>query len=44
MLVTLRLKKIDDCENIHSVNPLYLTIYSATGHFKETSGEKYFNS
>ena len=41
ILVTLRLKKIDDCENIHSVNPLYLTIYSSTGYFKEKNGEKY---
>ena len=35
------IKKFGDCENIHSVNPLYLTIYSATGYFKETNGEKY---
>ena len=28
-------------ENIHSVNHLYLIIHSATGHFKEKSGEKY---
>ena len=34
-------KKISDYENIHSVNPLYLTIYSATGHFKRKNGEKY---
>ena len=34
MLVTSRLSKIADCENIHSVNPLYFTIYSATGYFK----------
>ena len=34
-------KKIGDCENIHSVNPLYLIIYSATGYFKEKYGEKY---
>ena len=27
--------KFSDCENIHSVNPLYLIIHSATGHFKE---------
>ena len=27
------IKKIGDCENIHSVNPLYLIIYSATGYF-----------
>ena len=26
---------ISDCENIHSLNPLYLIIHSATGHFKE---------
>ena len=24
------IKKSSDCENIHSVNPLYLTIHSAT--------------
>ena len=35
------IKKIGDCENIHSVNPLYLIIHSATGYFKEKNGEKY---
>ena len=35
------IKKIGDCENIHSVNPLYLIIYSATGYFKENNGKKY---
>ena len=35
-------KKIDDCENINSVNSLYLMIHSATGYFKEKYGEKYF--
>ena len=30
-----------DCENIHSINPLYLIIYSAIGHFKEKNGKKY---
>ena len=35
------IKKFSDCENIHSVNPLYLTIHSATGYFKEKNGEKY---
>ena len=35
------IKKFGDCENIHSVNPLYLTIHSATGYFKEKIGEKY---
>ena len=27
------IKKIGDCKNIHSVNPLYLIIYSATRYF-----------
>ena len=35
------IKKFSDCEYIHSVNPLYLIIHSATGHFKEKNGEKY---
>ena len=35
------IKKFSDCENIHYVNPLYLIIHSATGHFKEKYGEKY---
>ena len=35
------IKKFSDCENIHSVNPLYLIIHSATGYFKEKNGEKY---
>ena len=35
------IKKCSDCENNHSVNPLYLIIHSATGHFKEKYGEKY---
>ena len=34
-------KTFSDCKNIHSVNPFYLIIYSATGHFKEKNGEKY---
>ena len=34
-------KKISDCENINSVNPLYLMIHSATGHFKEKYSKKY---
>ena len=29
------IKNFDDYENIHSVNPLYLIIHSAIGHFKE---------
>ena len=35
------IKKFGDCENIHSVNPLYLIIHSATGYFKEKNNEKY---
>ena len=35
------IKKIGDCKNIHSVNSLYLIIYSATGYLKEKNGEKY---
>ena len=35
------MKKLNDCEHIHSVNPLYLIIHSATGYFKEKNGEKY---
>ena len=35
------IKSFGDCENIYSVNPLYLLINSATGCFKEKNGEKY---
>ena len=28
------IKEFGDCETIRSVNPLYLIIHSATGHFK----------
>ena len=35
------IKKIGDCKNIQSVNPLHLLINSATGYFKEKNGEKY---
>ena len=35
------IKKFGDCENILSVNPLYLIIHSATGDFQEKNGEKY---
>ena len=37
------IKKFSDYENIRSVNPLYLIIHSATGHFKEKYGEKILN-
>ena len=33
--------KFSDHENIHSVNPLYLIIHSATGYLKQEYGEKY---
>ena len=33
--------KFSDHENIHSVNPLYLLIHSATVYFKEKNDEKY---
>ena len=29
------IKKCDDYENIHGVNPLYLIIHSAIGHLKK---------
>ena len=35
------IKKFSDCENIHSLNPFYLIIHSATGHFKEKYCENY---
>ena len=35
------IKNFGDRKNIHSVNPLYLIIYSAAGYFKEKHGEKY---
>ena len=38
------IKKFGNCENINSVNPLYLIIYSATSHFKEKKRRKILNS
>ena len=35
-----KFNKFSDHENIHSVNPLYLIIHSATGQFKEKNGKK----
>ena len=40
ILVILQLKKIGNCKNIKSVNPLYLMIHSATGEFKQRDGKK----
>ena len=39
-------KKIDDSENVYSVNPLYLTISHASGYIEEKGVNKYlvFNS
>ena len=37
----LRLKKIDDYENIYSVNSLYLCINHAGGYIEEKYGNKY---
>ena len=33
------IKRFSGCKNIHSVNPLYLIIHSATGYFKEENDE-----
>ena len=35
------IKKIDDCENISSMNPLYLRITHASGYIKEKGVNKY---
>ena len=37
----LQLKKIDDCENIYSVNPLYLLVNHASGYIEERNENKY---
>ena len=40
------IKKIDDCENIYSVNPLYLLVNHDSGYIEEKGLNKYliFNS
>ena len=35
------IKKIDDCENIYSKNPLYLLINHANGYIEEKGVNKY---
>ena len=35
------IKKIDDCENIYSVNPLYLQINHVSGYIEEKRVNKY---
>ena len=34
-------KKIDECNNVHSVNPLYLRVDHASGYIEEKNGNKY---
>ena len=35
------IKKIDDCENVYSVNPLYLIVAHANGYIEEKGTNKY---
>ena len=35
------IKKIDDCENVYSVNPLYLIIDHVNGYIEEKGRNKY---
>ena len=35
------MKKIDDYENIYSVNPFYLVVNTVDGHIEEKNGSKY---
>ena len=35
------IKKIDDCESIYSVNPLYLLANHASGYIEEKNGNEY---
>ena len=35
------IKKIDDCKNVHSVNPLYLRFDHASGYIEEKGVNKY---
>ena len=37
-------KTIDYCQNIHSVNPLYLPVNHANGYIEEKNGNKYLIS
>ena len=41
ILDILKIKKIDDCENIYSVNPLYLRINHESGYIQEKDVNKY---
>ena len=35
------MQKVDDCENIYSVNPLYLLVNHASGYIEEQNRNKY---
>ena len=35
------IKKVDDCESIYSVNPLYLLVNHASGYIEEKNENKY---
>ena len=37
------INKIEDCENIYSVNPLYLLVNHANGCIEEKNENKYLN-
>ena len=37
----IKIKKVDDCKNIYSVNPLYLLIDHASGYIEEKGVNKY---
>ena len=40
-IVYITIKTIDDCENIYSVNPLYLCVDHANGYIEGINGNKY---
>ena len=40
-ILDITIKKTDDCENIYSVNPLYLPISHANGYIEEKGVNKY---
>ena len=37
----IRIKKIDDCENIYSVNSLYMSVDHESRYIEEKDGNKY---
>ena len=40
-IVYVRIKRIGDCYDVNSVNPLYLRINDASGYIKEVNKDKY---